>query len=237
MRSRSYAFIICSPHGRTGVTTMARLFGDYYQHTGRSFLGYDTDPHESPFAASFPHAVTVADIATIQGQIALFDDLLRWDDKPRIIDVWGRSWKRFFDIAAETDFFAEAQRRDITPFIFYLADPSELSVETAEALRAAYPDIAMAVVGNEGAAPIGADVLDHLARYPAEHTFEIRALDPLVKRVIETPGFSFSQFLASPDDSMSIVVRASLRAWLMTIFRQFQSFELRLTLKDSEYFG
>ena len=215
MRSRTYAFIICSPHGRTGVTTMARLLADYYLHTGRPFTGYDTDPHESPFAGHFPQAVTVADLGTIQGQIGLFDNLLTDDRTTRIVDVWSRSWKQFFDIAAETDFFAEAARRDVTPFVFFLADGTEASVEAAEALRAAYPDVALAVVGNEGAAPIGEGAVDHLSRYPAEHTFEIKALDPLVRRVMEAPDFSFSQFLAEPDGPMSIVVRATLRGWLL----------------------
>jgi hypothetical protein len=35
---------------------------------------------------------------------------------------------------------------------------------------------------------------------------------------------------------MSIVVRASLRAWLMPVFQQFQSFQLKLAMEDSRYF-
>ncbi len=237
MRARTYIFIVCSPHPRTGVSTAARLLADFYLHTGRAFAGFDTDPHESPFANYFPANVTVADLANIQGQIALFDNLLLADQMPRIVDVWSRSWRTFFDIASSTDFFGEAQRRGVTPFILFAADGSESSLETAEHLREQWPDIGMAVIGNEGAAPIGAGAIDHLERYPASHVFEIKALDPVVRKVIEAPDFSFSQFLAEPQDQMSIVVRASLRAWLLPIFQQLQSFELRLTLQDSQYFG
>jgi hypothetical protein len=237
MKARTYAFIICSPHSRTGVTTIARLLGDYYVHTGRSFIGFDTDPHESRFAYQFPECVSIADLATIQGQIGLFDNLLLADRVTRIVDVWSRSWKTFFDIASTTDFFAEAMRRDVTPYVLFVADGSEKSLEAAETMHALWPDLGIAVVGNEGAAPIGPGALDHLARYPATHTFEIPPLDPIVQRVIEEPDFSFSRFLAAPPDQMSIVIRASLRAWLLPIFQQFQSFELRLTLQDSQYFG
>ena len=237
MKTRTYAYIFCSLHPRTGTTTAARLLADFYTHTGRDFIGFDTDPHESPFANYFPAQTSVADLSTIQGQIALFDNLLLADWTPRIVDVWSRSWKSFFEIASNTDFFGEAARRGVTPFIFFVADGTEASLEAAENIRAQWPDVGMAVVGNEGAAPIGQHALDQLARYPASHTFEIRALDPVVRRVIEAPDFSFSQFLAEPQDQMSIVIRASLRAWLLPIFQQLQSFELRLTLDDSQYFG
>ncbi len=237
MRARTYVFIICSPHPRTGVSTTARLLADFYIHTRRIFAGFDTDPHESPFANYFPASVGIADLANIQGQIDLFDNLLLADEIPRIVDVWSRSWKTFFDIAGSTDFFGEAQRRGVTPFILYVADGSESSLEIAEHLHAQWPDINMAIVGNEGAAPIGAGAIDHLERYPAMHVFEIKTLDPVVRKVIEAADFSFSQFLAEPQDQMSIVVRASLRAWLLPVFQQFQSFELRLTLQDSQYFG
>jgi len=237
MRARTYAFIICSPHPRTGVTTMARLLADYYTHIGRSFIGYDTDPHDSVFARYFPEQVSVADLATINGQIGLFDNLLVADHITRIVDVWGRSWRSFFEIVESTDFFSEALRRDVTPVMIFVADGSETSLKAAETIHAQWPDVWMAVVGNEGAAPIGSGALDHLARFPAMHTFEIKALDPIVRRVIEAPDFSFSRFLAQPEAEMSIVIRASLRAWLLPVFQQFQSFELRLALQDSQYFG
>ncbi len=236
MKTRTYAYIVCSPHPRTGVTTVARLLADFHGHSGRSFTGFDTDPHDSRFALAFPEQVAVADIATIKGQIALFDNLLVADNSPRIVDVWNRSWGRFMDIAAASGFFDEALQRDVTPFFIFAADGSEASIEAAENLRAQWPEIGMAVVSNEGAAPIENGALDHLARYPADHTFEIRALDPVMRRMIEDPGFSFARFLDEPQDQMSIVVRSGLRSWLLPVFQQFQSFEFRLTLSDSQYF-
>lgn len=236
MSSRTHAFIVCSSHGRTGVTTMARLFADFHVHTAQAFAGFDTDPHESQFAQCFPRDVSVADLATIQGQIALFDNLLLADGVPKIVDVWARAWRTFFDIAATTEFFPEAARRGVRPYLLYVPDGSENALRIVEDMLAQWPELGLAVVGNEGAAPLGAGGLDYLARFPASHTFEIKALDPLVRRAIEDPGFSFSRFLAAPADSMSIVVRASLRAWLMPIFQQFQSFQLKLAMEDSRYF-
>jgi len=236
MSARTHAFIVCSPHARTGVTTVARLFADFYAYTKQPFVGFDTDPHESQFAQSFPRDVSVADLATIQGQVALFDNLLLTDGVPKIVDVWTRAWRSFFDIATTTEFFAEAGKRGVRPYLLYIPDGSESALQTAEDMLAKWPELGLAVVGNEGAAPLGSNGLDYLARFPAVHTFEIKALDPLVRRAIEDPGFSFSKFLTEPSDSMSIVVRASLRAWLMPVFQQFQSFQLKLAMEDSRYF-
>jgi hypothetical protein len=36
---------------------------------------------------------------------------------------------------------------------------------------------------------------------------------------------------------MSILLRSGLRSWLARIFAQFQSFELRMAMQDSEYSG
>jgi hypothetical protein len=236
MSARTHAFIVCSPHARTGVTTFARLFADFFTYTRQPFVGFDTDPHESTFAQCFLRDVAVADLATIQGQVALFDNLLLTDGIPKVVDVWTRAWRSFFDIATSTEFFAEAARRGVRPYLLYIPDGSEQALQTVEDMLTKWPELGLAVIGNEGTVPLGAGGLDYLARFPAVHTFELKALDPVVRRAIEDPGFSFSKFLLDQNDAMSIVVRASLRSWLLPIFQQFQSFQLKLAMEDSRYF-
>lgn len=236
MRAQNYVFIVCALRSRSGTTTTARLLADYFLKSGRAFRGFDTDPHESDFAQFFPADVVIADIATVQGQMALFDSLVIADGVPKIVDIWSRARAGFFDIAAATDFFAEAARRNVTPFLFFMADGSEQSVELAQTLKARWPEVDMAVALNEGAAPVP-DVLDCLERYPASYTIEIPPLDPVVRRVIENPEFSISRFLDEPPQDMSIIIRAGLRHWVLQVFRQFQSFEFRLTFRSTEYFG
>ena len=90
-------------------------------------------------------------------------------------------------------------------------------------------------MANEGATRFEHNVIDVLARFPGQATFQIPALDPLVAREIEKPGFSLSRFALAPPTDMSIVVRVALRSWLTRVFAQFQSFELRVALNDSEF--
>ncbi len=48
-------------------------------------------------------------------------------------------------------------------------------------------------------------------------------------------GLSLSRFMKEPPPAMPVMVRAALKARLLPIFTQFQSFELRLELQSSEY--
>jgi hypothetical protein len=236
MKNRTFVFIVCSPVGRAGKTITARLLGDYFLLSGRTFVGFDTDAHEPSFAARFPHEVIVSDLNTIQGQMALIDPLLVPDGVPKIIDLWHRSLDGFFTLLDHTEFVAEARRLAIEPVVLYLAEGSPRSVETAGLLSTRYPDLPIVIVMNEGAAP-GLAAHEEFGGNPTGRSFKISALDPVLQQTIEEPGFSLSRFMLMPPVNISIVVRAGLREWLWRIFSQFKSFELRMTLAETEHLG
>jgi hypothetical protein len=236
MKNQTLVFIVCSPIGRAGKTLTARLLGDYFLLSGRTFVGFDTDAHEPSFAARFPQEVVVSDLNTIQGQMALIDPLLVADGVPKIVDLWHRSLEGFFTLLDKTEFIAEARKLSIEPVLFYVADGSPRSIETAGWLSSRYPDLQIVIVINGGGA---ADLegREELGRYPVGRSFKIAALDPVLRQTIEEPGFSLSRFMLMPPANMSIVVRAGLREWLWRIFSQFKSFELRMTLAETEHLG
>jgi hypothetical protein len=93
----------------------------------------------------------------------------------------------------------------------------------------------MVAVNNEGAAPMGRDADDILARYPTGRNFQIPALDPAVARIMAGLGVSLSRFLLAPPTDMPIVTRAELRAWIGRVFAQFNSFEMRRAMDETEY--
>ena len=226
-------YIVCSPQPRVGVTSAARLLGDYFLSKQRPFAGFDTDAHETPFANCFPQHARVVNLTAIQGQISLFDRLLVHDDVPKIVDVWNRSFRPFFSIIRDTGFFEEARRLSVEPVLLFVADAGNECLEAARQIHQQWPDVSMIAVNNEGAAPLGYAAHDILAKFPAQSTFQIPALDPLVQREIERPGFSISRFLLAPPSEMSIVVRTALRAWIARVFAQFQSYELREALNQT----
>jgi hypothetical protein len=235
MRRRTFVFVACSPHPRTGVSTTARLLTDFYLSRHAPVEGFDTDPHASRYAELFPTRVRAIDTSEIKGQISLFDRLLVNDDVPKIIDVWARSYDRFFSTVRDIGFIEEARHNGVEPIILFHVDPSQASLARALAINAAWRDVGMIIVHNEGASPLGEDAAAILSNYPATRKFVIAALDSAVARMLDRPDLSLSQFLLTPPTDMSIVVRAALKAWLTRIFTQFQSFELRQQLDGAEF--
>lgn len=235
MKPRSVVFIVCSPHQRSGVTTTATLLAEYFAWRGVDAECFDTDPYQSGFAKRFPQQTQVTDITTIQGQISLFDKLLVFNERPRIVDVWNRSFQKFFTILQETGFVAEARRLSIELVLIYCADELPASLVTAKQLAILWPNMTTIVAANEGAAEINEDMGAFLSRFPAQLSLHIRPLDPQVTRAINKDTFSYANFIKDPPLDMSIIVRSALRKWLVHVFTQLQRFELRNVMSTTEY--
>lgn len=233
--SSAGVYIVCSPHPRVGVTTTARLFAEWCAFNGRAFEVFDTDSHFGPMNAWFPREARPADLDSVQGQIALFDSLLLNDGVIRVVDVWCRSYRAFFDLADEIGYFAEAAARGTPVYILFAADRSESSVAEAADIAERRVHANLLVVANEGAAPLGEDALDWLARYPTQDGFRIAPIDPAVRGVVEAGEYPLTAFVASPPEALSLVVRARLKEWVTRVFVQFKAFDVRLAMRQSEF--
>ena len=132
-------------------------------------------------------------------------------------------------------FVEEARRNGIEPILLFHADASETALAAAQSLNATWPELTLIVAHNEGARPLGPDAADILRRYPARHKLVMGALPGALASVLDEPSLSLSRFLRAPPSDMSIVVRAALKAWLVPIFTQFSSLDLRRRLKSSDY--
>jgi hypothetical protein len=233
--AKTFAFICCSPHGRVGTSTTARLLSDYFLATRRTFLGFDADPHVPAYAPRFGAKVRNVDLSLVQGQIALIDRLLVADGEPKIIDLWSRAYDRFFNLVQEIGFIEEARAKGVEPIVLFHADASEASASAAYRLAERFPGVETLLVHNDGAAPLGDDVREILGLYPPHRRVKIRALDLPLRRAIEPSDLSLSYFLIESPPNMSLVVRSGLRAWLAPIFSQFHAFELRHSLDGAAF--
>ncbi|MTV30630.1 hypothetical protein GJ654_06440 [Rhodoblastus acidophilus] len=228
-------FICCAPHGRVGVSTTARLLSDYFLASRRGFVGFDADPHEPDYAPRFSGRVQNVDLASTQGQIAMIDRLLVPDGEAKIIDLWSRSYDRFFTLVQDIGFVEEARSKNVEPVILFHADASQGSPSAAWSLANALPTVETLLTYNEGAAPLGPDAHDKLALYPPHRRIKIGALDTLVSRALQPPDLSLSWLLIEPPSDMSLVVRAGLKSWLTPIFSQFRAFEMRRALEEATW--
>lgn len=235
MSRRTLVYFVCSPHSRTGVTTTARLLTDYYLWRGVTVEGFDTDAREPSYALRFPDSATVVDIFDVRGQIALFDRLLIPDETPKVVDVWSRSFDQLFSVIAEIGFLEEAERMDVEPIVLFHADASQMAASNARVLTSAWPNLWLTAVNNEGAAPLGPAAHDILENYAARAKILLPRLEAPIARALEEPDLSLSGLLMDSPVVMSLVVRAALKNWLMPIFTQFRSHELRIALQSSQF--
>jgi hypothetical protein len=232
---KTYVFVCCAPHGRVGVSTTARLLSDYFLASRRGFVGFDADPHEPDYAPRFPGRARSVDVAATQGQVAMIDGLLVADGEAKIVDLWSRSYERFFALVQDIGFVEEARARNIEPVILFHADASRTAPAAAYSLANALPTVETLLTYNEGAAPLGEQAQERLALYPPHRRLRIGALDPLVGRALDSADLSLSYFLIEPPPDMSLVVRAGLKAWLTQVFSQFRAFEMRRALEEASW--
>jgi hypothetical protein len=238
MTRRGFVHIVCSPRPRVGKTLVARLLVEYFRANGRPCVAFDTNSNDPTLADALGEGVTITDIRTVQGQVALIDGLLLSDRVPKVVDLWHRVHDQFFNLAEEIGFIEEAARNTITPLLFFIDDGDGLTLEVHAKIRERFHGLMIVSVRNEGALSAAAHVAprpDQATLFPFEPQLHIAPLDPILRRAIDTPGFSFSAFLREPSADMSIVVRAAVRAWTAKIFVQLQNLELRLSLLDAEY--
>ncbi len=179
--------------------------------------------------------MTNVDLANVQGQIAMIDRLLVADREPKIVDLWSRSFARFFGLAQEIGFFDEARSKGVAPVILFHADASEASAAAAYRLAATFPEVETLLVHNEGAAPLGDEANARLALYPPHRRLKIRGLDLALRQALQPSDLSLSYLLIDPPRDMSLVVRSGLRAWLQPVFSQFRSFELRHSFDGANF--
>lgn len=235
MSRRTLVYFVCSPHSRTGVTTTARLITDYYLSRGLAVDGFDTDSREPAYALCYPDFSSVVDIFNIQGQIALFDRLVVPDGRPKIIDVWSRSYEQLFGAIAEIGFLEEAARAGVEPIVLHQSDPSPMAARNARLLTTIWPRLRVTVVHNEGAAPLGEEARGLLATYQARGKLVIPRLDRTIAQQLDALDGSLLHLLDDQASMTSGAVQTALKSWLAPIFMQLQSFELRVHLQSSQH--
>lgn len=234
--SRAPIYIVCSPHAKTGASTVTRLLSDFFTYEQRAFSLFDTDPHSRALGGWFPNACTVADLGTTRGQIALFDRLVTPGGAPRIVEVSSQVYTRFFTLVRDIGLCEEALACGLEPVVLYVSNGSDIAVEAARALEIALREAIVIPVVNKGPVRLGDRFQNHLDAFGARQSFEIPALDASSRDVVEGPEFSLSRFLAEPPpERMSLVVRADIRNWLKRAFAQFRAYEVRKAFDESNY--
>lgn len=227
MERRTPIFILASPRPRVGKTLLARVLAEFFRADGRAVMAFDVNPDEFALVDYLPAYTAVATITDVQGQMALFDQLVVSDQVPKIIDLGHGLFEKFFAVMQEIAFAREARQKAVAPVVLFIADPDRRSRQSYSMLQDRFPDLVLVPVINE-AVP---GSLRYRDNFPPTRmggsALTIPALTPVIKGVIDRPGFSFASYITKAADPTT-----ELFGWTRQVFLEFRDLELRLLLEE-----
>ena len=230
MTRPTHVYIIASPRPRTGKTILARALTEFYRTDGRPVGAFDLDAMDATLSQFIPKFTLRAEIGATQGQVALFDQLVIDDEKPKVVDVSAHVFEAFFKLMEEIDFAGEARKQSIEPVILYAANSDAVSAKTYARLAERFPGLTLAPVYNDGVAR-GSHLRE---QFPAQSVvalpLRIPLLSPTLRAIVDTKPFSFTEFRRRPPADIPEPIEDELNSWLKRVYLQFREMELRLLL-------
>jgi len=227
MQGRTPVFIVTSPRPRVGKTLIARAMTEYFGAQRRPVTAFDVNPDAFKLIDYLPAYTAAASINDTRGEVALFDQLVQPDEVVKIVDLEHALFDRFFAVLAQIDLLAEAQRNSVAPMVLFVAEPDERARQGYAMLRDRLKNLPVVPVFNEYVPQIA----QHRAHFPPTprggEPVVIPALTPVLRGVVDRPGFSFISYVAKTRDTTT-----ELYDWVRRVFVVFRELEVRLLLRD-----
>jgi hypothetical protein len=225
MPQQTQLYIVASRHPRVGKTLLSRLVIEFLRISGRPLVGYNLDPRELALAGCFPSLVWPVDIADTRGQMSLFDRILADHWRTTVIDLGHGLFDQFW---AEIGFEDEARQKLIQPIVLFITDSAPFTAQTYVELRGRLERTIFVPVHNE-AASFMVIAQDFPPSSPKYETIRIPRLSPMVRGVIDRPGFSFSTYMSQQPGGPTEV-----HSWIGQVFAEFRELELQLLIGELE---
>ncbi len=224
MLPRTPVFIVASPRPRVGKTLLSRALSEYFRAEDRVLAAFDVNPDEFSLADYLPAYTAVATVGDTRGQMALFDRLVLPDRVPKVIDLGHALFERFFAVMLQIDFAREARRNLVLPVVLFVADGDPRTRAAFATLNERLGGLPVLPVVNE-AVPIAARYRnDFVPASPLGGPLIVPSLAPVIRSVIERPGFSFVGYRTDPSTDPT----SELYQWTQQVFVAFRELERRL---------
>jgi hypothetical protein len=158
--------------------------------------------------------------------MALFDRILADHWRTAVIDLGHGLFDQFFQVMAEIEFESEARQKLIQPVVLFITDSAPFTARTYAELRQRLAQTVFVPVHNE-AASFMVIAQDYPPSSPKYDTIRIPRLSPIVRGVIDRPGFSFSTYM-----SQQAAGPTEVHSWTGQIFAEFRELELQLLIGE-----
>jgi len=160
--------------------------------------------------------------------MALFDRILADQWRTTVIDLGHGLFDQFFKVMAEIGFEQEARQKLIQPIVLFITDSAPFTAQTYAELRRRLEQTIFVPVHNE-ATSFMVIAQDFPPSSPKYETIRIPRLSPIVRGVIDRPGFSFSTYMSQQPGGPTEV-----HSWIGQIFAEFRELELQLLIGELE---
>jgi hypothetical protein len=231
MTARTPLYFVCSPQPRVGRTLLARMLVDFFLLDDRPVAAFDFAVDSPRLADFFPPETRAADVATIAGQMAVFDRLILNDGIAKVVDVSPAAFQTFFTVLREIDFIADARARGIKPVALFIATPEVAAQRAYATLQGRLPEMLLVPVYNQGAGQGPKPEKFPLARADSL-PLRIPQLGPALQPFLRQPPFSFFRFRTRAPREIPLQAYLELLRWNRRVFVEFRELELRLLLGE-----
>ena len=232
MSRPTHVYIVASPRPRSGRTLLARALTEFFRADGRPVDAVDLDTMESTLADFLPELTMCADISATRGQVALFDELIIDNERPKVVDVSAHDYEAFFNVMEQTGFALVAPRQSVDPIILFCANAERQSAKAFARLQRRFPGTTLVPVYNDGIVRGFNLRNDFPATSEIALPLRIPALSPALRAIVETKPFSFAEFRRHDPAAMSELLATELASWMRRVYLQMREMELRLLLSN-----
>jgi hypothetical protein len=216
-------FIICSPRPLVGKTLIARLLSEFLLLKNGAVASFDINLKEPSLLEYLPKITETADVIDTFGKMQLMDRIIVNDGTAKVIDLGFHAFDEFFKMSEEIGFMKEAARRDVAPFILFVADTDRDSARGYAMLQQQIPAAALVTIDNEFV--VRGELPPAMAH---GRVVRIAALPVFLKTYISRLTFSFTDYLRHEKDSST-----ELHQWIRRNYLSFRELELSLILQRS----
>ncbi len=232
MEHKSHIYIVCSDQTRNGKTLFARLLADFLLVQGGKPFVIDLDAPTGGICDYFPEISEVFDVASVPGQMELFDWILGTPGRDYVLDVPARYLDKLFTVMDDINFLEGAGEQGFEINVFYLVEGSIKSLTTAQMMHDNFTVDRFFVVRHEA---MDEDLKDFkklslFNNLIMQGQIVLPKLDADVLDEIEDVAFSFCDFIGGEESDMEAKTQFKLASFLEVVIAGMQRVKRRIDI-------
>ncbi|MGI9401132.1 MAG: hypothetical protein ACR2O0_07765 [Rhizobiaceae bacterium] len=185
---------------------------------------FDTDFPHGGVAAYFPEDSDIINLSRTQDQMQLFDTMITEPGINYVVDLQASLLEKFFSIFHDIAFDVGAQEAGVGVVVYFIVDRSLNSIHEAERVREKLRCCEFVLVHNEaiGNALALPGAYEEYEDIEKDRDLVLPRLSDDALSLVESPAFTFSEFIAGKSEDLPVELRRELWLFLEAIYNQRQ---------------